>query len=199
MADSPPAPSDGSIAGAASGRRSRSAITVRLSPGARKLALTTHVVASVGWLGAVAATLVLAVAGVASSDVQTVRAVYPALEVVGWYALVPLSIASLLSGLTVSLGGKWGLLQHYWVVTKLIINLVASIVLLAYMQTLGALADTAGSAAELEAVRSSSPVLHASAALVLLLAAAILSVYKPAGRTRYGWRKQQELRAAAQT
>jgi hypothetical protein len=169
---------------------------VRLSPRARKLTLTTHVVASVGWLGAVAATLVLAVAGIASSDVQTVRAVYPALEVMGWYALVPLSLASLLSGLVVSLAGKWGLLQHYWVVTKLVINLVASIVLLLYMQTLGALAETAGSGAELEAIRSPSPVLHAGAALVLLVAAAILSIFKPAGRTRLGWRSQQRVRAA---
>ena len=150
-----------------------------------------HVVASVGWLGAVAATLVLAIAGVAGDDVQTVRAVYPALEVMGWYALVPLSLASLVSGLVVSLAGRWGLLQHYWVVTKLVINVVASVVLLLYMRTLGALADTAGSGAELAAVRSSSPVLHAGAALMLLLAAAVLSVFKPAGRTRRGWRKQQ--------
>ena len=164
---------------------------MRLSRRARRIALTTHVVASVGWLGAVAATLVLALAGLTGSDAQTVRAVYPALEVIGWYALVPLSIASLLSGLVISLAGKWGLLQHYWVVTKLAINLVAGVVLLLYMQTLAALAETAGSAAELSAVRSSSPVLHAAAALLLLLAAAILSVFKPAGRTRYGWRKQQ--------
>ena len=170
---------------------------MRLSPGARKLTLTTHVVASVGWLGAVAATLVLAVAGLAGQDEQTVRAVYPALEVMGWYALVPLSLASLVSGLVVSLAGRWGLLQYYWVVTKLVINLVASVVLLLYMQTLGALAETAGSAAEMSAIRSSSPVLHAGAALVLLVAAAILSIYKPSGRTRYGWRKQQRLRAAA--
>ena len=172
---------------------------MRLSPRARKLTLTAHVVASVGWLGAVATTLVLAVAGVASQDGQTVRAVYPALEVLGWFALVPLSLASLLSGLVISLAGKWGLLQHYWVVTKLVINLVASIVLLLYMQTLGALAETAGSAAELSAIRSSSPVLHAGAALVLLVAAAILSIYKPAGRTRYGWRKQRVPSGAPRT
>ena len=164
---------------------------MRLSPRARRLTLTTHVVSSVGWLGAVAATLVLAVAGVVSQDVQTVRAVPPALELVGWYALVPLSFASLLSGLVISLGGTWGLLQHYWVVAKLVINLVASTVLLLYMQTLGALADAAGAAAGPGAVRSSSPVLHAGAALVLLLAAAVLSVYKPAGRTRRGWRARE--------
>ena len=153
--------------------------------------LTTHVVTSVGWLGAVVATLALAIAGVASQDAATVRAVYPALEVVGWYALVPLSIASLVSGLAISLAGTWGLLQHYWVVAKLLINLVAGAVLLAYMQTLGALSRTATSDADLEAIRSASPVLHAGAALLLLLTAAALSVYKPPGRTRYGWRRRR--------
>ena len=164
---------------------------MRLSPASRRLALTWHVVASVGWLGAVAATLALGIAGLASQDAQTVRSVYPALEVLAWWALLPLSIGSLLSGLLVSLGGKWGLLDHYWVVTKLVINLVATAVLLAYLQTLDVLADTAAAAADLADARSASPVLHAGGALALLLAAAVLSIYKPAGRTRRGWRKAQ--------
>ena len=170
-----------------------------MSPRARRFVLTSHVVSSVGWLGAVACTLALAVAGLVSDDGPVVRGAYPAMEVVGWYVLVPLSLLSLVTGLVQSLGGKWGLLQHYWVVTKLVINVVASVVLLLYMQTLDALADTAAGVApdgDLGPLRSSSPVLHASAALLLLLAAAGLSVYKPAGRTRYGWRKQQRRRPA---
>ena len=162
-----------------------------MSPRVRRFALTLHVVASVGWLGAVAATLALAIAGVASSDAATIRAVYPAMEVMGWAVLVPLSIASLVTGVAQGLGSKWGVLQHYWVVTKLLINVVASVVLLLYMQTLGALADAARTGADLAAVRSASPVLHAGVAVLLLCAAAGLSVYKPAGLTRYGWRKQQ--------
>ena len=35
---------------------------------------------------------------------------------------------------------------------------------------------------------------HAGAALLLLLVAVTLSVYKPRGMTRYGQRKQHELR-----
>ena len=43
-------------------------------------------------------------------------------------------------------------------------------------------------------------ILHSGAALVLLLAATTLSVYKPRGVTRYGWRKQQDLvRTASHT
>lgn len=170
-----------------------------LSPAVRKLVLTGHVVASVGWLGAVAGTLALAVAGVASESEPTVRAVYPAMEIVAAYLLVPLSLASLLTGLMQSLGTKWGLFRHYWVVAKLVINVTASVVLLMYLQTLASLADQATSAAPVEGLRSASPVLHAGAALALLVVAAVLSVFKPRGLTRYGWRQQQRRRAISQT
>ncbi len=36
--------------------------------------------------------------------------------------------------------------------------------------------------------------LHASLALLLLLVATTLAVYKPRGMTRYGWRKQHAQR-----
>jgi len=41
-------------------------------------------------------------------------------------------------------------------------------------------------------------VIEAGAALLVLLVATALSVYKPKGMTRYGWRRQQEQRALAQ-
>ena len=44
-----------------------------LTPRLRKLALTTHVTASVGWLGAVVAFLALSLTGLTSHDPQTVR------------------------------------------------------------------------------------------------------------------------------
>jgi hypothetical protein len=39
-----------------------------MTPGLRKLALTAHIVSSVGWLGAVAGFLALAIAGLTSQD-----------------------------------------------------------------------------------------------------------------------------------
>jgi hypothetical protein len=39
-----------------------------------------------------------------------------------------------------------------------------------------------------------SPTLHASLALVLLLVATVLAVFKPRGMTRYGQRRQREQR-----
>ena len=168
-----------------------------MTPRLRKLALTVHVASSVGWLGAVAAFVALAVAGLVSDDSQTVRAVYIAMEATGWFILVPLAVASLLTGVVQSLGTAWGLFRHYWVVFKLGINLVATVILLLYMQTLGELADrataTAAAGGHLGGLRSPSPLLHAGAALVLLLVATMLAVYKPKGLTRYGWRKQRDV------
>ena len=68
-------------------------------------------------------------------------------------------------------------------------------VLLLYLETLDSLADTAAApGADLTELRSASPVLHAGAALLLLIAATALAVYKPRGVTPYGWRKQQAQR-----
>ena len=168
-----------------------------MAPRLRKLALTAHVTSSVGWLGAVGSSLALAIAGLTSEDPQTVRGSYLTLELLGRYVLVPLSFASLLTGLVSSLGSTWGLFRHHWVVAKLVINVFATIVLLMYLQSLsylGRLAAQTSPSGDLAGLRSSSPVLHAGGALVLLLVATVLGLYKPRGITRYGWRKQQERR-----
>lgn len=168
-----------------------------MGPRTRKLALTAHVVSSVGWLGAVVSFLALAVVGLTSDDAQLVRGVHLVAEPLTSYVILPLAVASLLTGVVQSLGTSWGLLRHYWVLFKLAIAVVATVVLLLYTETVGALADAADSGAGVGELRSPTFVLHAGAALVLLLAATVLAIYKPRGMTRYGWRKQQELRSAA--
>ena len=171
---------------------------MRSRPRLRKLALTAHVISSVGWLGAIVVFAALSVVGVTSDEPPVVRAAYLAMESIGWFVLVPLSVASLVTGLAQSLGTKWGLFRHYWVLAKLAINVAATVVLLMYMQTLGSLADIAAQSAaaqgDLGGLRNVSPVLHAVAALALLVVAVTLSVYKPAGMTRYGQRKHHEQR-----
>jgi signal transduction histidine kinase len=170
---------------------------MRMAPPLRKLALTAHVVCSVGWLGAVVVFLGLSIVGMTSQAPDTVRGAYIAMESIGLLVLVPFSIASLVTGLVQSLGTQWGLARHYWVLAKLVINVVASVIVLMYTQTLAALAEMASAWADVSALQSPSPVLHAAAGLVLLVAAVALSVLKPRGMTRRGWRRQQEQRRAA--
>lgn len=171
-----------------------------MTPGIRKLALTAHVTSSVGWLGAVAAFLALAIAGLASQDAQLVLASYLAMELTGWLVIVPLSVASLLSGLVQSLGTTWGLFRHYWVVAKLLITVLATIVLLVHMQPIGHIADAVRAATlargELGGLRVQL-VADAGAALVVLLIATTLSVFKPRGLTAYGQRVQHDASGSA--
>ena len=72
-----------------------STIAMPMTRGARKVALTTHVTSSVSWLGAVAAFLALAIAGVASKDAEIVRAAYVAMHLVTWLVIVPMSLPHL--------------------------------------------------------------------------------------------------------
>jgi hypothetical protein len=172
---------------------------MNMSPGLRRFALTLHVVSSVGWLGAVATFLALAVVGLTSQDAQRVRSAYLVMEPTAWFILLPLAFASLLTGLVCSLGTTWGLFRHYWIIFKLIINVFATFVLLIYMETFSLMARVAADPSiDLAMVRNASPALHAALALVLLLVATMLSVYKPRGMTAYGWRKQQQQRRMLQ-
>ncbi len=156
----------------------------------RRALLVAHITASVGWLGAIAASLALAVLAMVAADPAVTIAVAVVLEPLGWAALVPFSLASLATGVLQSLVSPWGLVRHYWVLFKLALNLFAVVVLLLYMQTLAALADLARSAAGRgdAALQSPSPLLHAAAAVVLLVVALVLSVYKPRGLTAWGYR-----------
>jgi hypothetical protein len=166
---------------------------VNVGAGARKLLLSVHVVSSVGWLGAVVASLAVAVAPLVADDVMSVRSAYVTLEIVGRFVLVPFSLASLMSGFVQSLVTHWGLLRHYWVATKLVINVLAAGVLLSYTTTFAALADRARTmvgSGDVPSVRSASPVVHAIGGVALLAAATLLSVYKPRGLTARGVRHQ---------
>jgi uncharacterized membrane protein len=166
-----------------------------MAPRLRKSVLTAHVVSSVGWLGAVAGFLALALAGRLSGDPDTVRAAYLATELTTWFVIVPLCLASLLTGIIQSLGTTWGLLRHYWVVMKLALTLLATILLLVHTQPIGVLADiaaaTALSASDLAGLRLQL-IFDAGAALLVLLIATILAVFKPRGVTRYGRRKLRQ-------
>jgi len=163
-----------------------------MAPRLRRVALTAHVTSSVGWLGAVVAFLGVSAIGLTSEDAATARGAYLVMEPAAWFVLVPLALASLLSGLVVSLVTPWGLFRHYWVIFKLLITVVATTVLLIYMETFGVMARTAADpSVGLDAVRNASPLQHAALAAMLLLLATILAVHKPRGMTRYGQRQRQ--------
>ena len=171
-----------------------------MAPRLRKLALTMHVAFSVASLGAVATFFALAAAGLTSSHPETVRGTYIAMDVTARFVVLPLVFTSLMSGLLQALGTSWGLFRHYWVVAKLVLTVFVAVVLLLQMEVIGyvAAAATEGrlSAGDLRGPRISL-VLHAGVGLLVLLVPVTLSIYKPRGLTRYGWRKQKGATAQA--
>jgi hypothetical protein len=163
-----------------------------LSPRICKFSLTAHITFSVGWLGAVAGFLALAVAGLASRDTEMAHAAYVASELITWFVIVPLAFASLLSGLAVSLGTHWGLFRHYWVLAKLLINVLATTLLLLHTRPIGLMAGVARgtTTSSIDVGRLQFQlVADAGAALLALLVATSLAVYKPHGMTPYGRRR----------
>jgi hypothetical protein len=172
-----------------------------MTSGLRKFALTTHVSCSVGLLGSIAAFLALAIAGLTTQDAAIVRAAYLAMDVITRWVIVPLAFASLLTGFIQALGTPWGLFRHYWILAKLLITALATLVLLVKIDLIGHAARLAAETTlpyvDLRAVGIELAV-HAAAGLLVLLAPSILSVYKPRGLTPYGQRKQCEQRAPSQ-
>jgi hypothetical protein len=152
----------------------------------RKLVLLLHVTSSVGFLGAVAAFLALAIAG-ATADASGAIALYQAMQVVTWQVIVPLAFATLVIGVVQSLGTAWGLIRYYWVIVKLVLTVVAIAVLMLQTQTVDALAAAAraGDFTGMTGARFSM-MLHGSGGMLVLLIATVLSVFKPRGLTSYG-------------
>jgi hypothetical protein len=171
-----------------------------MTPRLRKFVLTIHVTSAVGWLGSVASFLALAIAGLNSQDAQIVRGYYLSMELIAQYLIVPLCFTSLLTGLVQSLGTKWGLIRHYWILIKFLITILSTIGLVVHLQPIsylaGVAAETTLSSDDLRV--QTQLVFTAGLALLALLVATTLSVYKPKGMTPYGWRKLYEQRKELQ-
>ncbi len=170
-----------------------------MTPALRKFTITAHVAFSVGWLGAVAAFLVLSIAGLTSHDAEVVRGAYLSMDLISRFVIIPMCFAALVTGLLQALGTPWGLFRYYWILMKFGLAVFATIALLVHQfvvvaeaaeRVSGAAAETLFSAdlgpLKTELVRAPS------LSILFLLVATTLGVYKPWGLTRYGRRKQQE-------
>lgn len=165
-----------------------------LAPGLRKLLLTIHLTLASGWIGAVAAYLVLDLTVASSDDVTTLRAAWIAMGLITSWVLVPLAWASLATGLIMSLATKWGVFRHYWVVISLILTLLAVVVLMSEARYIASAAATARNPSTDDGeIRSlANTLLHSIGGLLVLLVIQVLNVYKPRGLTRRGWRLQRQ-------
>ena len=161
-----------------------------MPPALRRAMLASHIICSVGWLGAAAAYLAFAVAAQVSMQPQIVRAAWIGMELSGWFVIVPLACLAFLTGLVLSLGTPWGLFKHYWVVIALVLTTLSLVVLLLHMPSVSTLAGVARTADDIATSRLGGDVLHAAVGLLVLIAITVLNVHKPRGLTPYGQHKQ---------
>lgn len=178
-------PRPGTIVPMATTRPAPTAVR-RMRPATRKAVLIVHIVASGGWLGIDAILAVLVFTG-RSADTTTAALSYQALGTFLMWPLLVASVLSLLSGVVMGLGTKYGLLRYRWVTVKLALNLIlTALVVLTLAPSLPEVAEygrlLASGAPPTDAVDSLIyPAIVSPAALSVAM---VLSVAKPWGRTR---------------
>lgn len=176
----------------------------QVRPRARKALTAAHVIASASWVGITAVIVAMAVVAMTTRDADVMLVTYRLMETFDLTLLPWANFAATLSGIALGIVTPWGLLRHYWVAIKLVISV--SILALAFGYLHNALVSAAADAERLTTASGQAPDLGAlptavlagfAFALVNLLAAMLLSLYKPGGRTRRGRRMTARPRRGA--
>ena len=167
----------------------------------RKVALAVHLTSSIGWIGAAVAYIPLVVVVLSSEDQRLVRDAILVMRSIDWLVILPLAYLALVTGLVMALGTPWGLFRHWWVVFSLLLTLAAVFVLTEYSLSLREMAAVAVkptlSYSDLAMLKDPGHAVHNVGGIGVLLAVAVLNIFKPQGVTRYGWRKHQKRRILA--
>lgn len=151
----------------------------RLRPRARKFVLTCHVSVTVGWLGVEVAQFILALVGLFTGNAEMLRATRLIMELLGIELIAVLAWSSLLTGLLLALATPWGLLTHYWITAKLVVNI--TLMLAGHFFFRHWLQHQVTAPSETVGVRLGIGV---GTGLALLMTATAISIYKPWGKTR---------------
>jgi hypothetical protein len=106
----------------------------------------------------------------------------------------PLALGTIVSGVLLSLGTKWGLLKHTWIVAKIVltVGVIATAVQLIDRFAQAETGITMGLLVSPSQLRLGLSAVH----LLMLLVATIISVYKPWGRTWFYRRTAGQARRA---
>jgi hypothetical protein len=161
----------------------------RLRGSTRKWTLLTHLVSSIGWLGADVVFLILSITGLTSDDPALVAACYRAIHQFAVWLLLSWGLVSLGSGVLLGLGSKYGLLRYWWVAVKLVISVVLTTLVLVLLRPVtdqaaarsehidGTLMDRLG-------MLSTNLMFPPGVSITALLLATYLGIFKPWGRLR---------------
>lgn len=159
-----------------------------LSPVLRRGLLAIHLVASVGWLGAIVVYLALGATAATTTDPAVIRSAWLGLDVALRLAIVPLAISTEVTGIAIAAGTRWGLLRHYWVAISLLLTTISFVVVVVHTPVVASTAAFARTASDGQLAQLGGDVAHPAIGLVLLLVVHVLNVFKPRGLTRHGQR-----------
>jgi uncharacterized membrane protein len=165
-------------------------IVPRYSQPLRKSLLVVHIIAGLSWIGIDIALLPLLYAAYTSGDPVVVASALRAISLVIPPTVPVLSLAILISGLLLGLGTTWGLTRYWWVLAKLALSILMTVLVFTVLvPAVTSLEVQAAAGATAQALRNSlgraltalifPPVVSAS----MLSLATILSVFKPWRRT----------------
>lgn len=153
----------------------------------RRATLVVHVAASAGWLGLTLGLLALALTAYTTESASVIEASYRSMRVFTDWLVLPVAFLTLVSGLVLSLGTKWGLARHRWVFIKFWLTLATTTgSALALRPGVSSAADTVAAGGTVTEPRDllMGPVVSLTAYLFMT----VISVLKPWGLTRRGRR-----------
>jgi hypothetical protein len=180
---------------ATAGRTAR----LRLGHGWRRSTLAVHIIAAGAWIGIDVIVAVLVLTGRFSGDLAVRSLAYRALATFVVWPMLAAGLVSLVSGLVLGLGTRWGLLRYWWVAVKLGLNLVLCTLILAVLQPGMDEVSQYGQdllAGDPEAGRVNTLFFPPAVSLTALTVATGLAVFKPWGRTRARTRTRTRARAS---
>lgn len=164
-----------------------SPIRLRMRPAVRKLVLLLHIMSAGIWLGLDAAMAVAIFTALNTDDTNLAAALFQSLETITVVPLLTTGVVCLITGLFLGWGSKYGVVRYWWVLIKLILNLILTALVLVALRSgaeeIGAygalLAADPTATADLQNIVY-PPIVSPTA----LTIAMILAVFKPWGRIR---------------
>lgn len=165
----------------------REGVRWRLGARTRKSILLVHIASAGTWLGIDLVMAILVVTALRTDDPGTKALAFQALELVAVGPLLVTGLVSLVSGVLLGLGSRYGLVRYWWVAVKLVLNLVLTgLVLVALAPQVAAHAEQARRflAGEPATLAVGDLIFPPIVSPTALLVAFVLAVFKPWGRIR---------------
>jgi hypothetical protein len=165
----------------------------------RQLLVFLHVAVSVGWMGAGAANVVLALTAAHTAALEVGRVCYLMIDRIDLFLVIPLAFAALGTGLVLCLVTPWGLARYWWVLGKLVLT-VAVILYSTFGVGVWVIESIDATAAGAERSAVAGPLAYGAAVnIVAFLLMTWASVAKPWGTTPWTRSRRSPARRPART